>query len=277
LCHEILASPVFASTSVDLTVHAVAAMPSTTTLGNFSGQADAYARARPGYPDEIVERLLKRSGIATGDCIAELGAGTGLFTASLVDRGLRVIAVEPNAAMRERAPTLPGVEWRDGSFEHCPLGDGEVAWVVAAQAFHWADPARALPELRRILRPGGQLSVLWNDRDLERSALLRHTRALIEEMVPGFDEGYRQRDWGQVLTSTGEFEAVARDEVRHVVVMSHERVLDLWRSHNKLNYACREFGIDGFLAKLAEHLRTHEPDPVDVPYRCQAWTARRVD
>jgi SAM-dependent methyltransferase len=252
-------------------------MATVTTLGNFSGQADAYARARPGYPDEIVDRLVQRAGVTPEDWVVDLGAGTGLFTATLVERGLRVIAVEPNAAMRERAPTLPGVQWRDGSFEACPIGDGEVAWVVAAQAFHWADPDRALPELRRILRPGGHLSVLWNDRNLERSALLRYTRSLIEDMVPGFDEGYRQRDWGAVLTSTGEFEAVEHDEVRHAVVMSHERVLDLWRSHNKLNHACREIGIDGFLAKLAEHLRSHEPDPVDVPYRCQAWTARRVD
>lgn len=252
-------------------------MSTVTTLGNFSGQADAYARARPGYPNEIVDRLVQRAGVGPGDTIAELGAGTGLFTAALVERGLRVIAIEPSAAMREHAPTLAGVEWREGSFEACPIDDGEVAWVVAAQAFHWAEPALALPELRRILRPGGALSVLWNDRDLERSALLRFTRSLIDELVPGFDEGYRQRDWAAVLTSTGEFEAVEIDEVRHVVTMSHERVLELWRSHNKLNYACRAVGLDGFLATLGEHLRDHEPDPVDVPYRCRAWTARRVD
>jgi len=248
-----------------------------TTPGDFSGQAEAYARARPGYPAEIVDRLVRRAGLGRGDRVVEIGAGTGLFTEALVDRGLQVIAVEPSAAMRERAPKLAGVEWRDGSFEACPVGDGEAAWVVAAQAFHWADPGRTLPELRRILRAGGRLSVLWNDRDLERSPLLRFTRALIEQRVPGFDEGYRQRDWAAVLTSTAEFADVEQDEVRHVITMSHERVLELWRSHNKLNYACREIGLDGFLRELGEYLREHEPDPVDVPYRCRAWTARRVD
>lgn len=200
-----------------------------------------------------------------------------MFTRALAERGLSVVAVEPSAAMRERAPKLAQVQWREGAFEACPLADAEVDWVVAAQAFHWADPARALPELRRILRPGRALSVLWNDRDLERSALLRFTRALIDEMVPSFDEGYRHRDWAKLLISSGDFEGVVVDEIRHVVSMSHARVLELWRSHNKLNYACRETGIDEFLVKLAAHLRAHEPDPVDVPYRCRAWTARRVD
>jgi hypothetical protein len=79
-----------------------------------------------------------------------------------------------------------------------------------------------------------------------------------------------------VLVSTGDFEAVEHDEVCHVVSMSHARVLELWRSHNKLNHACREIGIDGFLAELAGYLRAEEPDPVDVPYRCRAWTVRRI-
>jgi len=251
-------------------------MAKVTRLGDFSGQVEAYARARPGYPIALVDRLCERAGLEPGDRIAEVGAGTGLFTEQLVNhRGLRVIAIEPSAAMRERAPKLAGVEWREGSFEACPIDDGEVPWVVAAQAFHWADPPRALPELRRILAVGGRLSVLWNDRDLERSALLRHTHALIDATVPDFDEGYRHRDWAAVLTSTGEFEAVEHDEVRHQVGMSHERYLDLWRSHNKLNWACREHGLDGFLAALREHLHAHEPDPVNVPYRCRAWTATR--
>lgn len=249
-----------------------------TTPGDFSDQAEAYANARPHYPAAIVERLIERVGVEQSEfeVIAELGAGTGLFSKTLVEFGLRVIAIEPGAAMRERAPTLHGVEWRKGSFEACPLADAEVRWVVAAQAFHWADPARALPEMRRILRADGRFSVLWNDRDLERSALLRHTRALIDAMVPEFDEGYRHRDWAAVVASTDDFDSVEYDEVRHVVPMSHERFLELWRSHNKLNWACREIGLDGFLAALREHLRAHEPDPVEVPYRCRAWTARAV-
>lgn len=252
-----------------------------TTPGDFSGQADAYARARPGYPAEIVDRLVQRAGVVRHDQVVELGAGTGLFTEALVARGLRVIAVEPNAAMREQAaallPNQAQVEWREGSFEVCPVADAGTSWVVVAHAFHWADPERALVELGRILRPGGRLSILWNDRDLERSPLLRFTRDLIEQQAPGFDEGYRHRDWASVLTSTGDFTDVEHDEVHHAITMSHARVLDLWRSHNKLTHALGETGLAGLLAELAEHMREHEPDPVEVPYRCRAWTAQRVD
>lgn len=246
--------------------------------GDFGSLAEVYARARPGYPAALVDRLIERAGVTAGERIAELGAGTGRLTERLAARGLRVIAIEPSAAMRARAPELEGVEWREGSFAASTLRPGEVPWIVAAQAFHWADAAHDLPRMRRALRPGGRLSVLWNDRDLAASALLRTTRALIDRMVPGFDEGYRQRDWAAVLVSTGDFEAVEADELRHAVPMSHARFLDLWRSHNKLNIAAREAhgdaGMREFLAELAAVLEREQPDPMPVHYRCRAWTAR---
>ena len=135
--------------------------------GDFTAQAEAYARARPGYPAEIVDRVVAAAGVRPGDAVADLGAGTGLFTALLAARGLRVTAVEPNAAMRARAPVIAGVDWVDGSFEAAGLPAASQRWVVAAQAFHWADPQRALPELHRVLGARGAFTVLWNDRDVE--------------------------------------------------------------------------------------------------------------
>jgi len=244
-------------------------------LGNFSGQADAYARARPGYPPAMVERLIATAKLEPGATIAELGAGTGLLTSALSGRGFEILALEPGEAMRARAPALPDVRWLDGRFEDCPLAGASVDWIVAAQAFHWADPGPALAEMHRVLRPGRALSVVWNDRDLRASALLRETRALIEARVPGFDEGYRHRDWAAVLVSTGHFGAVEATELGHVVAMSHARFRQLWRSHNKLNYAVRELGgIEPFLAALEPVLAAY-PDPVEVPYRCRAWTVWR--
>lgn len=93
----------------------------------------------------------------------EIGAGTGIFTGQLVDRGVAVLVVEPVAAMgqqlRER---LPDVEVRSGTAEDLPLEDASVDVVVAAQAFHWFDYGAALTEIYRVLRPGGQLVTVWN-------------------------------------------------------------------------------------------------------------------
>jgi len=241
--------------------------------GDFTAQAAAYGRARPGYPVEVVEGLVTAAGVVAGDPVVDLGAGTGLFTGLLAERGLLVTAVEPNAAMRAQAPALSGVAWVDGSFEATGLEPGSQRWAVAAQAFHWADPPRALPEVHRVLAPAASFTVLWNERDVERSPLLQKTRAIIEQLVPGFDEGYRARDWSAVLVEGGWFAPPRRLEVRHEVPMSRERFLDLWRSHNVLATSAGPEGVARVLAEVTPLLPEHGEVP--IPYVCRAWTARR--
>jgi SAM-dependent methyltransferase len=249
-------------------------MSEPTIRGDFTRQAEFYARARPGYPAAVVERLLAEAGVAAGDPVVELGAGTGLFTAGLAGRGLRVTALEPNAAMREHAPELEGVRWASGTFEATGLAGGSQRWAVAAQAFHWADPARALPELRRVLAPGAPLSVLWNVRDVGRSKVLAWTMERIHAIAAGFDEGYRGADWSRVLASTGDFADPRTFEHAHVVRMSRERYLDLWRSHNHLNATAGPERVAALIEAVSEHLGRLGLDAVDVPYTCRAWTVR---
>jgi ubiquinone/menaquinone biosynthesis C-methylase UbiE len=190
---------------------------------------------------------------------------------------LKVYAVEPNAAMRAQAPAMAEVQWIDGTFETTPLPDGQVRWVVAAQAFHWADPARALPEMHRILRPGGAFTVLWNDRLVGRSPVLEWTQELIRRYAPAFDEAYRsQAPWGKVLGTTGHFGQVQYLEAEHVVPMSAERFVNLWRSHNSLNVAAGAGGIEPMLGELSRHLDELGLGKVEVPYITRAWTAFRA-
>ncbi len=243
-------------------------------LGNFTTQAEAYGRSRPGYPVELVELLLARAGVAAGDAVAEIGAGTGIFTSLLSGRGLAIAAIEPNDAMRAQARELADVRWLPGTFEETGLASASQRWAVAAQAFHWADPERALPEMRRILAPGGCLSVLWNDRLNERSAVLTRTVEAIHRNAPGYDEGYRGQDWAKVLASTGDFAGVALDSVEHVVTMSRERYLGLCRSHNRLSVTAGPERFAAFLHELEELLDAQGLERVDVPYICNAWTAR---
>ena len=129
---------------------------------SFGAAAGAYERARPSYPEEAVSWLVPPG----ASRVADVGAGTGKLTRQLRGRGLDLVAVEPIGEMREQlARAVPGVPVLAGTAEEIPLPGGSVDAVLLAQAWHWVDPGRALPEVARVLRPGGWLGLAWNIRD----------------------------------------------------------------------------------------------------------------
>jgi ubiquinone/menaquinone biosynthesis C-methylase UbiE len=132
----------------------------------FARVADVYERARPSYPAEAVAWIVERAGLGPGAVVCDVAAGTGKLTRLLLPSGARVIAVEPVPEMREQLEAaVAGVEVLDGTAESLPLDDTSVDCITVAQAFHWFDYGRALPELERVIRPGGRLAVIWNVRD----------------------------------------------------------------------------------------------------------------
>jgi SAM-dependent methyltransferase len=129
---------------------------------SFSGVAEIYERARPGYPDEAVAWL---AGPAPRD-VVDVGAGTGKLTRGLVAAGHHVVAVDPSEPMlAQLSAAVPGALTLVGTAERVPLPDGAADVVTVAQAFHWFDHEPALRELARVLRPGGTLGLVWNVRD----------------------------------------------------------------------------------------------------------------
>ena len=130
---------------------------------SFGAAAGAYERGRPPYPLEAVAWLVPEEARA----VVDLGAGTGKLTRALRAPGREVVGVEPSAGMREQfARVLPGVRVLDGTGESIPLPDMSADALVCAQAWHWVDPKRAVPEVARVLRPGGRLGLVWNIRDV---------------------------------------------------------------------------------------------------------------
>jgi SAM-dependent methyltransferase len=137
----------------------------------FTGLEDLYARHRPSYPAEAVDFIVRRCGLDGTTTLVDVGCGTGISTRLFAARGVPVIGVEPNDAMRVKAeaePAPPGgpqPAYRKGTGEATGLSDGGAAAVLAAQAFHWFDAPAALREFHRILRPGGHAALVWNERD----------------------------------------------------------------------------------------------------------------
>jgi SAM-dependent methyltransferase len=160
-------------------------MPSADATTRFSDRVQNYVRYRPGYPAEVLQVLQAETGLAPGRAVADVGSGTGISAKLFLDAGHPVFAVEPNAEMRAAAEAMLGGDPRfrsvDGSAEATTLPDASVDYVVAAQAFHWFDPARVSAEWRRIVRPGGWMVLLWNTRHLDTTPFLRAYEALLRE------------------------------------------------------------------------------------------------
>lgn len=196
-------------------------------VGNiFSSRVRDYVASRPDYPAALFDNLAAAGAMRTGTVVADVGAGTGLLTRSLLERGCEVVAVEPNDEMRAAADALLGAHagYRSapGSAEALPLPDHSADLVTAAQAFHWFEPEAARRECLRVLRPGGQVLLVWNDRVLQhplhvaldelfaavggskRAALAAHEERL---QVPVFFGGAKTVSWKlphqQVLDEQG--------------------------------------------------------------------------
>ncbi len=156
----------------------------------FSGRADVYDKYRPTYPQKIIDIFAHEHGLKIGDVVADVGSGTGKFTELLLDNGLNVYAVEPNAEMRAYAEknlsSFVGFTSVDGSAEDTTLEDNSVDAVVVAQAFHWFEVEPTEREFDRILKPDGFIALTWNDRKVTDSEFLRSYDELLVKYCPDY-------------------------------------------------------------------------------------------
>jgi SAM-dependent methyltransferase len=130
---------------------------------SFGAAAAQYAQHRPGYAEAAIRWCLAPVSAAEPVRVVDVGAGTGILTGALAHLGADVVSVEPDEAMlAELRRQLPGVRALEGSAEALPLPDQSVDAVLCGQSMHWFDMDRALPEIARVLRPGGVLAGLWN-------------------------------------------------------------------------------------------------------------------
>lgn len=153
------------------------------TVERFSNRVDNYVKYRPDYPRDIIGLLESKCGLNYESVIVDVGCGTGISSQLFLENCNRVIGVEPNAAMRAAAlghlGQFPDFSLVDGTSERTGLVSGTVDIVVAAQAFHWFEPEAARKEFYRILKPGGWIVLMWNERQLDTTPFLIEYEALL--------------------------------------------------------------------------------------------------
>ncbi len=168
----------------------------------FSSRVENYSKYRPGYPAAVIDLLHRECGLSAGSHTADIGSGTGILTEMLLKNGGQVFAVEPNPEMRAAAERLfgahPNFHSVNGTAEATTLPAQSVEIIVAAQAFHWFDCTRARQEFTRILKPGGWVALIWNDRRTGSTPFLQAYEQLLQEC----SLDYRAVDHKQIDAAT---------------------------------------------------------------------------
>lgn len=172
-------------------------MPATNATSRFSDRVENYVRYRPGYPAEIVEALRRACCLAPDQVVADIASGTGIWTRMLLENGNPVYGVEPNVDMRQAGERLlagfANFTSVAGTAEATTLADRSVDFVTAAQAAHWFDRMRTRREFVRILKPGGWLVLIWNERETDTTPFLRAYEQLLLDYGTDYQDVRHER------------------------------------------------------------------------------------
>ncbi|BBA99508.1 putative methyltransferase [Actinacidiphila reveromycinica] len=244
---------------------------------SFGAAAQDYDRYRMGPPAQSLDWLLP----ADLGPVLDLGAGTGLLTRQLAERAAEVVAVEPDARMREvLARSCPQATVLEGTGEHIPLPDARVDAVTISAAWHWMDPAVALPEIARVLRPGGTLCVLYTRRD-RRVPWLDELDAFVHDEM-GTDDRIGdligRMVGGPWLPEGVPFTAPELHEVTWTAAVSPEQVTAMFATYSRF-IALPEDRKRELAARIEEKVRATaeiRDDLVQLPLVCWSWRSTRA-
>lgn len=235
----------------------------------FQDGGEHYDRVRPGYPPASLDWLLAACPVAPVEAV-DIGAGTGKYTALLLERGLAVTAVDPSedmlAELKRLHPTALAVI---GTAEHLALPEASMDLATVAQAWHWCDPSAASAAIARVLRPGGVLGLVWNQLDVQQPWVHRLSRIMHAGDVhkPGF----------RPALGPG-FTGLDAQVTNWTQPMTPSDLLELAKSRSyylRASEATRAKVLANLRWYLGEYLGHDDDDRLEVPYLTTTWRALR--
>lgn len=245
--------------------------------GDFTELAEKYAKYRAGYAPFVCDAICAL--LPNSPQVADVGAGTGIWTRMLSAHGCLVTAVEPNDAMRDAGEKqTSGVRWVAAPAESTTLQDGIFDMVCMASSFHWTDFAKAVAEFDRITKPGGYFMALWNPRYIEASPLLMEIENTLASMVPELNRVSSGQSkfcdsLAEKLASESAFSEVLYLEGMHTEMQTPERYKGLWESVNDVRVQAGEERFAAFMEYI--HQKTAHLPHIKATYRTRAWVARK--
>jgi ubiquinone/menaquinone biosynthesis C-methylase UbiE len=250
--------------------------------GDFTDLAVDYSKYREGYAPSVRDALIGLVGRPAGSLDAvDVGAGTGIWTRTLADGGFRsVTAVEPNDNMRAAGTTdsaAYAISWRAGRGERTGLESESADLVSMASSFHWVDFAAGTEEFRRLLRPGGWFTALYNPRLIDVNPVLVDIEAELNRLMGDkkrVTSAHPQmiKELTDRFAAHPQFDDVVVIEGRHTVEQSVSHYLGIWRSVNDVRVQLGDAAFDGFLDFIQKRLAG--ADKLDVTYLTRAVAAR---
>ncbi|HEX3542015.1 MAG TPA: class I SAM-dependent methyltransferase [Acidimicrobiales bacterium] len=240
---------------------------------SFGEVAEAYDRYRPGPPAEAAAWVLP----AEAADVLDVGAGTGAFTRRLVGRvSGQVVAAEPDGRMRRvLADRSPGVVVVGATAEYLPFAAASFGAVVVSSAWHWVDATRAVPEIARVLRPGGHLAVLWSGPDRRVDWVADVLGRGRDAMAGAEQEDHRHQ---VELPAGAPFGPAETTTLTWTMPMTRHELVGLAATYSQvivLSPGERASLLDRVADLAARLIPLGGPAAIDVPMRCRCWRAAR--
>lgn len=248
--------------------------------GDFTELAENYSKYRPAYSPMVLSAILGLVDKKSEDLdFVDVGAGTGIWTRMVAQRGCRMTAVEPNDQMREYGQKGNGqfnIRWVAGSAEETNLDVNCCDLLSMASSFHWPDFDKAVKEFFRLIRPKGYFVALWNPRYLEANPLLAEIEQKLKDMAPEMKRKSSGRsefcnNLTNKLLECGYFKDVVYLENRHIEEMTQERYLGVWESVNDIRSQIGEPGFRKFMDYVKEKIKGLAT--IEATYLTRAWVA----